>query len=189
VTTAIGPPVIDDAYLAVDGRYRYWLTRSCGTPWTGSTVRYVNFIGLNPSTADATRDDPTVRRLRGFAKSWGYDGFWLTNLFAFRATDPADLCFHQGDIDGPENTRWLEEVAARAGLVVAAWGAVDGLFRNNVRFAERRATGLINLILSEVDVHVLGITKRGFPRHPLYVKSDTQPVLWRRGRRWASASH
>lgn len=178
VARAWGPAIIDDAGISPDGRYRYWLTRSCNTEWTPNP-RYVNFICLNPSTADATKDDPTVRRLRGFAKSWGYDGFWLTNLFAHRATDPGALCFAQGDIAGPENLTWLKEVASRAALVVAAWGAVDGLFRNNVRFAHRQSWLVVGY-LADVPIHMLGLTKKGYPRHPLYVRGETQAIPWLR---------
>lgn len=167
----IGPALIDDAGISADGLYRYWLTRG----W-GDDPAFVNFICLNPSTADATRDDPTVRRLRGFARSWGYDGFWLTNLFAYRATDPEALCFAQGDISGPDNMTWLSEVASRAALVVMAWGDVSGLYRNNVKFAQRQASIVCQLALQGIELHALGFTKAGFPRHPLYMRSDTRPI-------------
>jgi len=185
VPAAIGPAILDDAKLSEDGRYRYWLTRCTrATPWNLLPhYGYVNFICLNPSTADDRLDDPTVRRIRGFAKSWGYDGFWLTNLFAYRATDPMDLCMAQGDILGPDNLEWIREVAKRATIVVAAWGAVDGLFRNNVRFAQRQASAICNVVLVDVDLYALGTTKAGFPRHPLYIKGDTLPGIWRRGQR------
>ena len=155
------------------GRYRYCLTRTCADPTGCRTARTVNFICLNPSTADATTDDPTVRRLRGFTTAWGYDGFWLTNLFAYRATDPMDLCTAEGDIVGPLNDTWLVAVATRAEVVVAAWGAVDGLFRDSVRFAQRRAAHVQSLL--PMPIHTMGITKNGFPRHPLYLRGDTQP--------------
>jgi hypothetical protein len=170
----IARAITNDAGIARHGRYRYWLTRACADRPVCGPFRAVNFICLNPSTADASSDDPTVRRLRGFTKAWGYDGFWLTNLFAYRATDPTDLCTAEGDVVGPLNDAWLVAVATRADLVVAAWGAVDGLVRNNVRFAERRACYLLSLL--HMPIHTLGVTKNAFPRHPLYLRGDTQPT-------------
>jgi hypothetical protein len=170
----IAPAIANDAGIARHGRYRYWLTRNCADRPVCRTSRAVNFICLNPSIADASRDDPTVRRLRGFTKAWGYEGFWLTNLFAYRATDPTDLCIADGDIIGPLNDAWLVAVATRADLVIAAWGAVDGLVRNNVRFAERRASYLLSML--HMPIHTLGVTKNAFPRHPLYLRGGTQPI-------------
>ncbi|MEP0894347.1 DUF1643 domain-containing protein [Leptolyngbya boryana FACHB-1624] len=79
------------------------------------------FVGLNPSTADETHDDPTIRRCTKFAKDWGYSGLCMTNLFAYRATDPKEMIASVDSI-GLENDQYLLEYAARAGIVVAAWG-------------------------------------------------------------------
>jgi hypothetical protein len=78
-------------------------------------------IGLNPSTADEIDDDPTIRRCIAFAKSWGYGGLYMANLFAFRATEPADL-FAANDPIGSGNDEWLCNLSKDAGVVVAAWG-------------------------------------------------------------------
>ncbi len=85
--------------------YRYVLWRE----WNqllSAPFRYAMFIGLNPSTADETKNDPTVRKCIGFAKRWGYDGLCMTNLFAFRATDPGAMLKDLAPI-GPDNDDWL----------------------------------------------------------------------------------
>ena len=79
------------------------------------------FVGLNPSTADETNDDPTIRRCISFAQAWGYEGLCMTNLFAFRATEPSDM-MKSPDPVGPENDQALINLAESAGVVVAAWG-------------------------------------------------------------------
>ena len=90
-------------------RYRYTLWRA----WDMFNPGYVMFIGLNPSTADEVQDDPTIRRCIGYAKEWGYGAFCMTNIFAFRATDPR-VMKAQADPVGPENDKWLTECAKGA---------------------------------------------------------------------------
>lgn len=84
------------------------------------------FVGLNPSTADELLDDPTIRRCVAFARSWGYGALCMTNLFAFRATDP-DVMKSADDPVGPENDQHLQDLANGASVVIAAWG-VHGTF-------------------------------------------------------------
>lgn len=153
------------AVLSADGRYRYRLTRA----WAGGAGR-VAFVGLNPSTADASRDDPTARRMVGFARSWGFARLDVVNVCALRARDPAALR-EASHPDGPENTAWVARVAARAGLVVAAWGSAGGWPGLAARIAAL-------LPLLPPQVHVLGLTRAGHPRHPLYVRADTAPRAW-----------
>ena len=105
--------------------YRYTLTRRWGA---GS---YAMFIGLNPSTADETQDDPTIRRCIAFAKAWGHDALVMTNLFAFRATDPADMKRDPEPV-GTYNDWMLLTNAHLAGVVVAAWGT-NGTFMGRNR--------------------------------------------------------
>jgi hypothetical protein len=121
------------------------------------------FIGLNPSTADEVQDDPTIRRCIGYAKEWGYGAFCMTNIFAFRATDPR-VMKTQADPVGPENDKWLTECAKDAGLIVAAWGAHGG-HRN-------RDEEVIKLV---DNIMCLGTTKDGYPRHPLYLPKTAKP--------------
>jgi hypothetical protein len=140
--------------------YRYSLWRR----WGDEAAGYVMFIGLNPNTADELKDDPTVRRCIQYAKDWGYGAICMTNIFAFRETDPAVMKAHPSPV-GPENDATLSHLAAQAQLVVAAWGT-DGAHMG--RQAEVRRL-LPNL-------HCLSRTKEGFPGHPLYLKKTLRPM-------------
>jgi hypothetical protein len=153
--------VIDDAHFSRDGRYRYWLTRA----W--APLPSINFICFNPSTADATTDDATVRKLRTFAKRWGFGGFCLTNLFAYRSTDPRGLRAADDPV-GPDNDRWVTAVASQASTIVVAWGA------SCERERALRVLALLDSIrVKPAAVCCLGLTKDGHPRHPLYMRGDT----------------
>jgi len=138
-------------------KYRYALWRR----WDERP--YVLFIGLNPSTADETVDDPTIRRCKQFAKDWGYGAVYMANLFAYRATKPAEMKKASEPV-GPENDIWLLELSAGAGLVVAAWG-VHGTHA-------QRDTDVIGLL---GHMHCLGVTKNLDPLHPLYLPKTTKP--------------
>lgn len=133
--------------------------------------RYVQFIGLNPSTADETKDDPTIRRCIGFAKAWGYGALCMTNLFAFRATDPNVMKASQNPTGGKPNNNFLLQVASEAGLIIAAWGT-HGDFN-------QRAEG-VKCLLHEAGVGLshLGLTAGGHPKHPLYLKKNLIPEGW-----------
>jgi hypothetical protein len=122
-------------------------------------------IGLNPSTADETEDDPTIRRCVQFARLWGYGGLCMANLFAFRAAKPAEL-FAASDPIGPGNDEWLMKLAASAGVVVAAWG-------NGGTHLER-ANAVTRLI---PNLYCLRMNRSGQPAHPLYLPADLRPTL------------
>lgn len=149
-----GSAVISDC-----GKYRYALERS----WGDGRSRLL-IIGLNPSTADAAVDDPTVRRCVGFGKSLGFDGLLIGNLFAARSTSPAALVKFN-DLVGPENDRWLVELQARAGQVIVAWG-------NGGRLNER-GKEVMRLLRSPF---CFGKTGAGEPRHPLYLRRFAVPL-------------
>ncbi len=157
-STRPGPPVEQaSACLSDDGRYRYQLDR-----WWASGDRLV-WVMLNPSTADAAVDDPTIRRVRGFTRREGYDGFVVVNLFALRATNPAQLTAVE-DPEGPANRDRLAAILNRPVDVVVAWGANPA------------AVPMADLIRTwRPDARSLGHTKAGAPRHPLYVRRD-QPL-------------
>ncbi len=160
------------------GLYRYTL----GRWWSGiyGAKDFVNVIGLNPSTADLSHEDPTVRRMILFAKSWGYAGLMVTNIFAYRSTDPQKLYAELSGtmlgrgymvpeyIIGPDNNEYIQKVAKQAALVVCAWG-VHG------KLLDRGKQVIDMLTASEIELYCLGVTKENFPKHPLYVKGDTQP--------------
>ena len=122
------------------------------------------FIGLNPSTADESTDDPTLIRCMNFAKSWGYGGVCIANLFAYRATDPADMKAAENPI-GSQNNKWLKMLAEDAGLIVAAWGN-DGAYLGRSDQVKRRLK----------DMHCLKMNKSGEPAHPLYQRADVRPI-------------
>lgn len=126
---------------------------------------YVNFIGLNPSTADEKLDDPTIRRCVGFAKAWGYSAFCMTNLFAFRATQPP-VMMTAADPVGPDNDKWLCKIARNAGMIVAAWGAFG-------EFMERGTKVRAMFVLEHIGpLRCLGTTQDGHPKHPLYLPKN-----------------
>lgn len=147
--------------------YRYQLTRRWGD---GPSL---NVIGLNPSTADETVNDPTIRRCIGFAKAWGYAGLVMTNLCAFRATNPKALSVADDPV-GPENWDRIVQVAHEADRVLAAWGAdLMGVWSwSHVRLR----------FPYEQQFWCLGLTKNGAPRHPLYVPKATQPIRFEASR-------
>lgn len=150
---------------AIFSRCRTW-RYSLWRVWGDEPIMMV--IGLNPSVADETQDDPTVRRCIRFARDLGYGGLVMTNMFGYRSTDPRglDKVF---DPNGPDNDRSLREIAARAGIVVAAWGA-DKATRSRLPGLKR--------VLEDVSIHCLARTKDGLPRHPLYLKASCVPELW-----------
>lgn len=146
------------------GRYRYRLTRT----W-GPGGRTLNVIGLNCSTATAEVDDPTIRRCFGFACDWGFDRLVMTNVFAYRATDPRVMKRAEDPV-GPENDAYLLAAAMEAQMVLAAWSA---------HAAHRGRERQVAALLSGVELWCLGTTRAGHPRHPLYMARATVPELWR----------
>jgi hypothetical protein len=146
--------------------YRYTLTRI----WDRSRPVLV-WTMLNPSKADGLIDDPTIGRCIAFAKAWGYGGIVVVNLFAWRATDPTEL---EATLDaiGPENDRHLLAAVADQD-VIAAWGA------SVPHYWRHRPAAVLELMRQHgARLHHLGLTKDGHPRHPLYLRGDTQPTRW-----------
>ena len=145
------------------GTHRYRLWRTFGRVESGSVL----FVMLNPSTADAATDDPTIRRCVGFARRWGAGCVEVVNLFAYRATNPDDLadsCEAGIDVVGPDNDRVIVQAARDADIIVAAWGAH--------RMAKERARAVMSL-LGAARIECLHVTRDGSPRHPLYVGAGT----------------
>jgi|SRR5665213_1470774 len=136
-------------------RYRYVLWRT----WDDQLPR-VNLVGLNPSTADELSDDPTMRRCRQFAADWGFGGFIMTNLFAFRATKP-DILKSTAEPVGAHNDQWLAIAASEADVVVFAWGVSGSLYE--------RDTAVIGQI--GAGAQCIALTKHRHPAHPLYLPS------------------
>ncbi|OLP20211.1 hypothetical protein BST81_01925 [Leptolyngbya sp. 'hensonii'] len=147
--------------------YRYTLWRA----WEQGNSRLC-FILLNPSTADATQNDPTIRRCLGFARSWGFASLEVVNLFAYRATDPLQLRQVQDPI-GAENDQYLMQAIGRSQRTILAWGN-RGTWKN-------RHQAVLELLSPNQAAYCLGLTQIGQPRHPLYTKSNIQPqrLAWR----------
>lgn len=149
------------AVLSACAQYRYTLTRK----WDWSK-RSVTFIMLNPSTADADNDDPTIRRCIRFAKDWECGGVVVVNLFAFRSTSPLEL-MEAVDPIGPQNDAILQAAAQSPNLTVAGWG---------VHGEHMRRGAAVRAMFPRL--HVLKLTKGGHPGHPLYIPASATPVLW-----------
>lgn len=152
-------PVDNGAEFSPDRVHRYTLWRiwDSGRP-------YAAFVGLNPSTADEYKNDPTVRRCINYARDWGYGGLVMLNIFGFRSTDPKNL-YTAADPVGPENNYHIQKASKDSGITVAAWG-------NHGELMNRGDT--VRELLT--DPHCLKITKIGCPGHPLYLRKDLQPV-------------
>ncbi|MGI6657815.1 MAG: DUF1643 domain-containing protein [Dethiobacteraceae bacterium] len=127
------------------------------------------FVLLNPSTADETENDPTVSRCVRYAVNWGYGSLYVVNIFALRSTDPRQLYLAEDPI-GPENDKYIYKVASESDLIVLAFG-------NHGAYLNRGQT--VISLLSGLTLHHLIKTKEGFPGHPLYLKKDLKPILWR----------
>jgi hypothetical protein len=129
------------------------------------------FVMVNPSTADAVEPDPTITKCIGFARRWGYGGFTVVNLYAYRATYPKDLKAAQKrflDVVGPENDEAIKKAISEADYVVAAWGAIGG---PTVR-AEQVAKML------PPNVQTILPTSEGYPGHPLMLSYNLKPQPW-----------
>lgn len=155
--------VSQGATFSPDRRYRYTLWRI----WDAA-LPPVAFILLNPSAADETVLDPTLRRCLGFAQAWGAGGFWIGNVFAFRATDPS-VMRQEADPVGPENDAALLEIAARCPTIVCGWG-VHAVHRGRERDVLE--------LLARARLTALRLTKSGAPSHPLYLPGDLRPQVW-----------
>ena len=184
VTPAVAPDPVIASHLVgteidtVEGRwglatatfdatraYRYRLSRV----WDQSGRR-INFLLCNPSTADAFRLDPTVRRCVGFAKAWSAGSLEVTNCYSLRSTMPSRLS-KVFDPVGPDNDEAVVAAALAADMVIAGWG-VHGAYLDRAARVRRL------LCAAGVVTHVLALTKDGHPGHPLYLPSSATPTLW-----------
>lgn len=146
-------------------RYRYRLWRE----WEPS-LPTICFVMLNPSTADEVANDPTVERCQRRARECGYGRLEVVNIFALRSTDP-DALKVELDPVGPENDDHIIDAASRSDVVVCAWG-------NHGRWLSRGSAVAGLLSAHGIDLHHLGITGGGHPRHPLYVPYSVKPMPW-----------
>jgi len=159
--------VTSSALFSTDRRYRYWLLRT----WESGQPR-VAFVGLNPSTATETEDDPTIRRCIGFAQRWGFGGLLMLNLYGWRATQPARMWEHHkrgGDIIGGEKNYVvsLQHYVEHFGVeqTIAAWG--------NDKLGRERA-----FRSSGWKLDCLKKNTNGAPGHPLYLPYLAERQPW-----------
>jgi hypothetical protein len=160
----------DVAIFSECGAYRYLLTRGEAE---GQTL---GVVMLNPSTANAFKDDPTIRRVRKFGAAWGYKRILIGNLFALRSPHPRDL-FGVDDPVGPQNDKFLARILNSSATTLVAWG------RNAL--APARARSVVGFAHAHrIELVCLGTTKDGSPIHPLArgkhrVPDDAKPRPWR----------
>jgi len=146
-------------------RWRYLLWRR----WDGSRPD-ANFLMLNPSTADEVKLDPSCTRARSYAERWGYGGILITNLFAWRATDPEAMLAARDPV-GRGNDAAILRAARAAGIVVCAWGN-HGAHRARAE----EVTGMLQS--KKIPLHVLRLNGGGHPAHPLYLPGSLKPEKW-----------
>lgn len=142
------------------GKYRYRLWRR----WKPK-LPSVCMIMLNPSTADATANDPTITRCVNMANSWGFGGLEVVNLFAYRSTKPRDL-WQAEDPVGPHNDMHIKRTVSHSQVCVLAWG--------NLPIARQERAKSVLKYLSTRELMCMGITKQLQPRHPLYMLSSVE---------------
>lgn len=157
--------VVCTAILSEDGLYRLKLTRH----WDFSCITLC-VVMLNPSTADAMNDDPTIRKVMTFAKANGYGGIAVYNMAALRATNPNKLLEPGVDAVGPDNITFLREAALMYDDILVAWGSH--------KYAHPERTAVLHYMLAGLGARIwcLGINKDGNPKHPLYLRNDTKMV-------------
>lgn len=149
------------------GQYRYNLSR-----WLPEGEGALVFIMLNPSTADGTEDDATIRRCLGFASDWGFNHLCVVNLFAWRARHPRDM-LRQLDPVGPDGDQWILRETTNADRIIAAWGA------HSSPIIRRRADAVRAMLVQHGRaLHHLGLSRTGQPKHPLFLARDTEPQVW-----------
>lgn len=153
-------------------RYRYRLERDIQ-----STGPVVLLVGVNPSTADATNNDPTIRKELGFGQRLGWRKIIKGNVFAYRATDVGELA-HAPDPIGPDNIEHLIAMVADADLIIPCWG-------NRLKIPSRLRHHLdaTAKFLRQADhplspVRIFGLTQTGDPMHPLMLAYKTPLVAW-----------
>lgn len=157
------PFPLSGAYFSPCRRWRYTLWRT----WDKDKPT-VNWLMLNPSTADENVLDPTITRCVGYSKAWGYGGLVVTNLFAWRSTDPKGLLTVPDPV-GKDNDQHIGAIAESTALTIAAWG-VHGTLKDRARDV------LYQLTEEHVPLYCLRVTKDGHPCHPLYLPADLKPM-------------
>ena len=167
------------AFFSLDMVYRYRLIIDFrGSMFQKNQCRRMLIIMLNPSTADEMKDDPTVRRVCGFAQREGFEQVEVQNLFALRSTDPKALLNHSDPV-GPNWLDNLKSGLAESEFLCLGWGTHGGLNNRDKDVMETLNFGWP----SPLKIHCLGHTGGGFPKHPLYLAEETKFEVYG-GRFW-----
>lgn len=171
MSTAI-ETMVRGASFSPDRTYRYALWRV----WDGAGgyTNKVAFIGLNPSKADETTDDATIRKCIGFAKRWGFGGIYMLNLFSIVSTDPKGMIFHDKPV-GLGNHDALRYYRKNVAAVIACWGSMEMRYRPRLGW-QSQIQETLNAINS--PVYCLGKTKDGSPKHPSRIAYSTERELF-----------
>jgi len=159
--------MIKRATLSPCKQYRFQLERSWGKPVTRNST--VGFIGLNPSTADATHDDPTIRKCIAYAQAWHFKKLIMVNLFAWRATNPNELLETNHPV-GALNDKYVDAALKQCRLVVACWGEYGTILNRSDDLRTRYPKRLM----------CLSTNQSGEPTHPLYLPATLKPVRLRK---------
>lgn len=163
-----GQTLGSSAVISACGGYRYRLDRC----WDASGSR-VCWVMLNPSTADASDDDPTLRRCIGFSRAWGHGSLTVVNLYAWRATNPRELVHAGHAAVGPEADQYIREALHGASAVVFGWGG------STPPDAGMRIAEVVRMACDAgLQPVALGVTNSGAPRHPLYLRAGLTPAPW-----------
>lgn len=170
--------MIKSADISTCGRYRYFLTRT----WDAFAGKRAVFIGLNPSTADAEIDDPTVRRCIAFATREGCGSLTMLNLYALRATNPDALWFTDpGERIGDHTDNFIRHHTNGSPLVIACWGAVPKEAQSRVErvlYVLHNRPPMPPPFPAKLPIYCLSVTKAGHPGHPLYLPKTAPLVEW-----------
>lgn len=151
------------------GQYRYVVYRVCNPV---EKPRLLLWVCLNPSKADASVTDPSLTRMINFAKAWGYDGICVVNLFAYRATEPADMKAARDPV-GDDADYWICQCAGHCEFAIAGWGT-------NGSFLKRDEQVRVLFAAMKMPLHVLKLNEDGSPLHPLFAPGSLQPIPWER---------
>jgi len=154
--------MLKSAIISPCKKYRYQLERR--TTKRAVQKSTVTFIGLNPSTADASADDPTIRKCIAYTQSWNFKTLLMVNLFAWRTSEPNDLLLAEEPV-GRDNDEYIADAVSRASLVVACWGEHGTLHHRADEIAA----------LYRRRLHGIKVNRSGQPSHPLYLPAALKP--------------
>lgn len=151
----------NECIFSEDRKYRYVLKHSW-TDFFDVEEKPIAWIALNPSTADENKLDPTLTRIKKFSSKFGFNTFYMLNLFAYRSTDPNNMLIQEDPI-GKDNDIWIKNICGKCNVVVCCWGTLGN--------HRKRQNDVLNLV-KDYNLNYLSLNKDGTPKHPLYLNSN-----------------